>query len=380
MENLPDLDSSYALIIGVDKYSRLSNLPTVANNVGAINEILRHPLIWGLPPERCTVLSNPKSQNEILEELDRAASAAQPPGTLFVYYAGHGLVEPETGEFHLSVATSDPGSVDGTAANYDSVRRRVRRSPAGHRVLVLDCCYAGRALKGEMSTSNIADMLEVDQTCLIASTSANRTALAPPDEQYTLFTGALISVILDGISGAPGLLTARDIWRRVYEIQASRGVHRPEIRSGNAGDNIPLVRNVAWRKPARPMTATKDMTNADVEQLAANLPPTAVKLAAEVLRAGGQDALAGQLLANFVVKRSPEDVRLLADCFCGTSPEDAEWLVGALTAFNELRSEMELDLGDVSYDDLEDWYWDDGLSGSEKGDHLLLDRHLRRQR
>ena len=76
-------------------------------------------------------------------------------------------------------------------------------SRAMRRIVILDCCYSGRAL-GQMfdRISAVADEASAEGTFVLAATAENKTALAPPGQQYTAFTNELLNVIHDGIPGA----------------------------------------------------------------------------------------------------------------------------------------------------------------------------------
>ncbi|MDX3714714.1 caspase family protein [Streptomyces europaeiscabiei] len=97
---LPDPAASRAVLIGVDAYQSLEDLPAVANNVTQLAALLAAEDLWGLPPENVTVLANPVSKDDVLDAVRDAATEAD--DALLVYYAGHGLLTADA-ELHLAL-------------------------------------------------------------------------------------------------------------------------------------------------------------------------------------------------------------------------------------------------------------------------------------
>jgi putative transcriptional regulator len=160
------------------------------------------------------------------------------------------VVDERTGELHLAVGQTDRAAAYATAVPYEWVRRAVLESPASQRVVILDCCYAGRAISGMRDDlTAVADEVEIDRTCVLVATSPNRAALAPPDERYTAFTGALIDVLRGGVPGGPDPLDLATVYDEVVRSQRRRSRPLPEMRARNGGERVPLVRNAARPAP-----------------------------------------------------------------------------------------------------------------------------------
>jgi putative AlgH/UPF0301 family transcriptional regulator len=251
---LSDPHHSRVVLVGASTYAHLPQLPTVAANLSGLSGVLTDPLLWGLPPEHCRVVSDPKTPQQVERALRAAAAASSVGGLLLVYYAGHGVVDDRTGELHLAVEQTDREAPYATAVPYEWIRRGVLASPASRRVVILDCCYAGRAISGMGELTAVADEVEIDRTCVLVATSPNRAAVAPPDEPYTAFTGALLDVLRAGVPGGPDPLDVATVYDEVVRIQRRRGRPRPELRARNAGERVSLVRNAA-RPAAAPAVA-----------------------------------------------------------------------------------------------------------------------------
>ncbi|HEV7899065.1 MAG TPA: YqgE/AlgH family protein [Planosporangium sp.] len=250
MTQLSDPHRSRVVLVGAGAYTQLQPLPTVADNLSGLSDVLTDARLWGLPPANCDVVADPTTPQEVGRALRPAARATGVGGLLLVYFAGHGVVDERTGELHLAVGQTDREAAYATAVPYEWIRRAVLESPASRRVVILDCCYAGRATSGMSDDlSAVADEVEIDRTCVLMATSPNRAALAPPDEKYTAFTGALVDVLRHGVPDGPDPLDVATVYDEVLRGMRRRGRPLPEMRARNGGEKVPLVRNAAG--PAR---------------------------------------------------------------------------------------------------------------------------------
>jgi uncharacterized caspase-like protein len=135
------------LLIGTSRYTddELHDLPTVANNLEGLGRAL---VELGVEPGQIRTLPEPQDARDISRAVRETSDAAN--DVLFVYYSGHGILD-ERQRLYLSVTRSSPEDVPETSFAFERVRSLVQRSRAQCRVVVLDCCYSGRAL--ELSTA-----------------------------------------------------------------------------------------------------------------------------------------------------------------------------------------------------------------------------------
>jgi putative AlgH/UPF0301 family transcriptional regulator len=249
MPGLADPASSRVVLVGGTRYTNLPPLPTVANNLTALAEVVADPALWGLPAAHCRTVPDPATPQAIDAAVRDAATAVRPDGMLLFYFAGHGMIDPRTGALHLAVTGTDRNAVHSTAVPFEWVRRWFLDAPAGARVVILDCCYSGRATDGMGEPAAIADQIEIDRTCVLVAAPANRTALAPPDEPFTAFTGVLLDMMRHGVPGGPALLDLTTLYRQAVTTQRARNRPLPQMRARNGGERIALVRNRAHERP-----------------------------------------------------------------------------------------------------------------------------------
>ncbi|SDC66894.1 caspase family protein [Actinokineospora iranica] len=254
-----DPDRSRAVLIGIGDYARFPALPAVANNLAGMTEALTSPDLGGMPREHCAVLDSTADVPAIGRALAAAADAAE--DMLLVYFAGHGTRGMKRGELFLTLADTDPAIPAFTALDFDSVRDLVVKS-ATVTVVILDCCFSGRATAPFMSgEESLLSELEIDGTCVLTASPANKVALSGP--KYSEFTGELLAILRDGIPGGDPLLSLEAIYTSLARRMAARGLPTPQWLRTATADLLALAPNRAhaplpperWNPRPLPKTA-----------------------------------------------------------------------------------------------------------------------------
>ena len=250
MSRFPDLARSRAVLIGASHFTAagpgLPDIPAVEANLAALWQALASPDTGVLRPECCRVLADPTSPDEVGAALSDAAATAT--DVLLVYYAGHGLVDESSGRLHLALARTHPHRTRWTALPFDLLREEIVHSAAAIRVLVLDCCFSGRAIDAMTDDQGvIGGQLEVAGTYTLTATPANFPAHAPPGDRYTAFTGALLRAL-----DQSDPLTLDQLYVVVNRDLAARNLPRPQRRVTNTAGDLALSRGLTTRSHAEP--------------------------------------------------------------------------------------------------------------------------------
>jgi hypothetical protein len=225
------------ILVGTSRCARdeanLPPLPQVEQNVLSLARLFVDPDVVGLPRNAVIPLIDRGEASEVVSEIAKAAREAT--DTLLVYFAGHGLYGDANTPLYLAVGhtTADGKMFDAVAIN--SIKQAMRVSPARKRILILDCCYSGRAFDGTMSDSTVIPAIDIEGTYGIAASPGDARALAPPDEPLTRFTGALVDVLERGVERDDAVLTLTDIFGEV------------EARIRRKAD-APLPKQINWDK------------------------------------------------------------------------------------------------------------------------------------
>jgi len=269
----PNPANSRAVLIGT--YSGtgalgLGDLPAVERNLSELRRILTDGSVWSLTPEHCFYLPQPRTERTVLRKLEQAAVEAT--DTLLVYYAGHGLLVGTEERLHLAMHGARWGD---ECLSYEKLQSRIGPSVRRSRrtVVILDCCYSGRALEGRMGSQHspaiprtspdistlIASKADIEGVCVITASAATREAIAPVGAQFTAFTGELIRVLSTGIPGGTEFLDMTTIYGEVAaRMVESSTLPQPQFGTRGQGGGIILTRNPAWVRPS--VSSTRDAT------------------------------------------------------------------------------------------------------------------------
>ncbi|MFI0908689.1 caspase domain-containing protein [Streptomyces sioyaensis] len=250
--------SSRIVLSGAYSFESLEDLPAVRANIAKLSELLTSKDYWGVPDGNCISVIQPEGPADILDAVYDAAQECT--GTLVFYYSGHGLTSPLNDELSLAVPHTNPDRPH-TSVRFDDVRSALLSARGALRkIAILDCCFSGRAMKGNMASSEeLAGRSAIDGTYLLTASAENKTALAPPGEEFTAFTGELIRIIEHGVPG-PELLDLDTIYMHLLDRLTSKGRPVPQQRNRNGGSRIALVKNARYLKSTT-STVDPDLLN-----------------------------------------------------------------------------------------------------------------------
>ncbi|SUE28942.1 Uncharacterized protein containing caspase domain [Nocardia farcinica] len=222
------------MLIGVgayDHHDRLPNITAAARNVTDLSELLSGPN-GTFNSENCESLIDPVSTSRIGEVLDDAAEQAS--DTLLVYYTGHGVLD-SRGRLHLALPHTHPDRIRWTALPFATLREAILESPARTRILILDCCFSGRAFESLSDGPDaVLGQADIEGTYTITSSARNEPSFAPADQPHTAFTAALLAAAV--------LIPGRrldDLYTDIQHFLRRRGHPEPQRRAVNtAGDLV----------------------------------------------------------------------------------------------------------------------------------------------
>ncbi|MFL6001096.1 MAG: hypothetical protein ACJ736_43600, partial [Streptomyces sp.] len=202
-----------------------------------------------------------------------------PEDTLLVVYVGHGAYWQDVpgGQVHFAVGSSRV-SEPWTWLSAWYVYRAIRKSKAGLKVLIADCCYssmlphlgAESALPGALGTRS-------NGTCVLTAVGGsvhNAWAGACPNLPHPLdtctpFSGHLLNVLGQGMPDHPEDLTLGALRAGIDEGMQECGVHHaPRMLLNDASEAAPLFTNHA--KGRRPRTRALGTVDEWVRELLLN--------------------------------------------------------------------------------------------------------------
>lgn len=222
-----------AVLVGVSQYDDVEfpDIPAALNNVAALAQLLTAPDGGGLAESHCSVLTNPDSPR-VGSTVGSAAREAD--DVLLVYYTGHGIVD-RRGQLYLALPGSSKEHPKWSSVPFSTLRDDLMASRARTRVLILDCCFSGRAFEAMSAPSTLVQgQIDVQGTYTIASSSRTEPSVAPDGHRHTAFTAALLSAATDPA------ITLDELYRKVDQILLRNGHPRPQRRSVNVAGELRL--------------------------------------------------------------------------------------------------------------------------------------------
>lgn len=243
---LPDYSRSRAILIGTSTYQDplFPPLPAVANSLRGLQDVLTDPGLCGWPTDRTTVLEDPTDVRRLTQTLRRLVRDTE--DVLFVYFAGHGTIV-RRGQLCLVVADTDASDPDITGLEFERVREALLDSPAQTKIVILDCCYSGRAIETMSGADAVAD--GTDTRGVYTLTASDHTAhVVALDEQagaYTSFTGELLDLVRAGIANGPPRLPLNLVYLHLRRRLQQRRLPAPNQRGTDTADRYAFTRNAA---------------------------------------------------------------------------------------------------------------------------------------
>lgn len=239
---MPDPDRCRAVIFGVGAYAHLPSLSSVPTGLRDLAAALSYPN-GAFAEQHSRVLIDPPSASDVLDRVQEASDEAE--DTLLLYFSGHGLIDRYNSELSLALPDSrwDAGY---TSLQYNWIRRAVLESRAQRKVVILDCCYSGRAMD-TMGSAEPLPLADIEGTVLLTAASPSHVALAPAGEPYTAFTGELIDILRHGVLDGPQALSVDLIFRELHQRAAAKGRPLPQMQARGSMGRMPLAVNQQYR-------------------------------------------------------------------------------------------------------------------------------------
>lgn len=189
-----------AVVIGNEKYSKLSDVPYAENDAKMFKEYCEKTL--GVTKEHIKYLPNAGFVDiyDAVEWLKKGTDSYSGEASVIFYYAGHGLPDPTTGSQYLL-----PADVDGKNLNltvslqklYDEFGQMPARSVA----VFLDACFSGTNRDNQMVAANKGARLALTKskkgnlsgkTIVFSATEEDQTAHPFTDQKHGFFTYFLL--------------------------------------------------------------------------------------------------------------------------------------------------------------------------------------------
>ena len=148
----------------------------------------------------------------------------QPAQDLIIYYVGHGNFRETTNEYYLLIRSTQPPDLYLSSIPIQSLAKALHEEARFlRRYIILDSCFSAAAYASfqsapiEVAYQNVTEFLPEVGTALLCSSNRHVPSLAPPDLEYTMFSGALIEVLRQGDANLPAYFSIQDLYSIIRE-------------------------------------------------------------------------------------------------------------------------------------------------------------------
>ncbi|MGC4770504.1 caspase, EACC1-associated type [Micromonospora sp. DT44] len=238
------------LVIGTETHhgEGLPSVPVVGRTFTALVE--RFSSRCGVPAGQLRAVHDPPDAVTIAREV--TAAAQQATTVLLIYFIGHGLRGPG-GELYLAASGTErltPGLAAHQAYPVSDLREALTACRAPSVVVVLDCCFSGRAHLAPPVADPLVGLPPVHGAYLLSS--AEQLASADPEREHTAFTGALIGFLDQGDPSAGPQLTLDDAYHHLFDVLRARDAPLPRRQEAGHSGRLVLADNPAYRPVTDP--------------------------------------------------------------------------------------------------------------------------------
>ena len=268
-------NKSYAVIIGIDRYSNLPagrQLQNAVKDAKGVEDVLRKNYRF----DKIITLHNDRAtKDRIMEVLTEELPAEMGrDDALFLFWAGHGNQEKsEYGEIGYLIpydGTTDKIRKNITMAEiHDTVSKKI---PAKHIFYIMDACYSGllttRSVDGKTrrDLSYLKEITKESARQVLTAGGKGEEALDGGPKGHSVFTGRLIEIL----ENAPDFITANELQASIKEKVHSDASARNHTQTPGFGALYGLGDFVFIPKQQDrlgDLTGTSDSRQKELEQL-----------------------------------------------------------------------------------------------------------------
>jgi hypothetical protein len=240
----------YAAVIGISRYKNAPGLKYADEDALAFYEYLLHTN--NVPKEQVTLLQNEEATLENVKSLlgEVIKRKARKQDTVIIYYAGHGVPEPDSNsldgdglEKYLVPYDADPNRLYSTALPMEDMAKIFSKLSAERVILIQDTCYSGSSGEGRtvqtafMTRSVSGNFLDRvakgEGRVIITASRANEVSLERDDLRHGVFTYYLLEAFRHGDSDGDGFISANEAFDYVSrEVPKATGQNQNPVMKG----------------------------------------------------------------------------------------------------------------------------------------------------
>lgn len=219
----PRYSTSWALVVGINRYQHVSPLGYACNDADKVAETLRTR--FAFLEENVVLLKDEAATRDriISEFLGLATNKVSRNDRVVVFFAGHGLTRTgRRGEVGFLVPVGGRTEELASLVRWDDLTRNAELIPAKHMLFIMDACYGGLAVQRYLTPGSMRfakDMLQRYSRQVLTAGKADETVAdaGGPRPGHSVFTGHLLDAFEGAAATSDKLLTANGVMAYVYD-------------------------------------------------------------------------------------------------------------------------------------------------------------------
>jgi Caspase domain len=204
-----------ALVIGIDHYQEQSPLKCCVNDANEVAALLQHngdkEKTSNFEVELLTSDRSDLTSRGLVKAISRFFKSSNRADMAVLYFAGHGIINPQTDAGYLVSADGGPGAWGMSLWELLGLANEAHKS-IGTSVIILDCCHAGHM--GEVTGATEGGASVVGKGVTILS-SCNDDEKAKEEGRHGVFTELLLDGLRGGCADIGGNITPASVYSHI---------------------------------------------------------------------------------------------------------------------------------------------------------------------
>lgn len=238
-----------AILLGFGDFEdkTIQNIPNVNVNL----ELLRHTFenLIQVPTKNIFTISNLSTSDDTINQVGEIIDGLSKDDVLLFYFAGHGFLSDKGGfDLYWAHSKSVRSTIHRNGIKAKEVMAEINAAKPKNKIVILDCCHAGKSLVGIQSSPADAingrlETVFTNTEGLFAISAVDEYEVATfeietPDKP-THFTAAFIDVLK-----RDKLQTLEDLYNATYQLLAEQKRHLPQKIAKNTIGNFSFFSNL----------------------------------------------------------------------------------------------------------------------------------------
>lgn len=254
----PTDPKAFAVVVGLEKYRDVKGVEYAARDAQTVYSYLTESM--GFAPENVVLLKDERAGRSDLATYlgpwlaDRASGGGS---RVFIYYSGHGSVDPKSGETYLVPYDGDPAYPETKGFPLKDLYASLGRLSGAEALVALDSCFSGSGGRSVLQPG-IRPLVAVkaaavpENVVVLSASRGDQVSASHPRARHGLMTYFLLRGLSGEAAGRDGKVTTLSLYRylapaveaeaRRQHVEQSPRLEPPADSLGGRGARVWLIR------------------------------------------------------------------------------------------------------------------------------------------